>query len=407
MPPHCRPRKSPGALPLTSQRDQYRALMQQGMSSAAACRVVGVNRKTGHRWRHGRAVTMRTGEIRTYPAITGPPAPVSPRYLSEAERVSIADGLTLGLGIRAIAAGLGRAPSTISREIRRNRDAGTLAYHRYRAGHHAAGRRARPRRGKLAHCLELRAVVTRSLERRWSPEQVSAMLRWRFPDRPEMRAAPETIYRAIYAIGPDRLQPGKTRLLRSGRLHRRRRRRPGERLDRSAAPMVMIDERPVGDLDRAVAGHWEGDLVIGSSNRSAIGTLVERTTRYLLLLHLPDGHGPGPVRDALLDAVSVLPARLRRSLTWDQGIEMRRHDEFTAASDVPVYFCERSSPWQRGSNENTNGLLRQYFPKGTDLRVHTAAELASVAADLNSRPREILGRETPSQQLDRLLVSGP
>ena len=407
MPPHRRPRKSPGALPLTSQRDRYRALMQQGMSNAEASRAVGVNRKTGHRWRYGRAVTTRTGEIRTYAAISGPPVPVSLRYLSEAERVSIADGLALGMGVRAIAMGLGRSPSTVSREIRRNRDEGTGTYHPYRAGHQAAGRRARPRRGKLARCVELRAFVTRCLERRWSPEQVSAMLRRHFPGRPEMRAAPETIYRGLYAIGPDRLQSGNERLLRSGRLHRKRRRRPGERLGRSMAPMVMIDQRPAEVAGRAVAGHWEGDLVMGSSNRSAIGTLVERTTRYLLLLHLPDGHGPEHVRDALVHAVAPLPASLRRSITWDQGIEMRRHDEFTAASDVPVYFCECSSPWQRGSNENTNGLLRQYFPKGTDLRVHTAERLASVAADLNCRPRKTLGWETPAQQLGRLLASGP
>lgn len=407
MPPPRRPRKSPGALPLTSQRDQYRALMQQGMSNAEACRVVGVNRKTGHRWRYGRAVTTRTGEIRTYAAISGPPVPGSSRYLSEEERVSIADGLKGGMGVRAIATGLGRSPSTVSREICRNRDEGTRAYHPYRAGRQAAGRRARPRRGKLAHCLELRTFVTRCLGRRWSPEQTSAMLRRRFPHRPEMRASPETIYRALYAVGPDRLQNGRERLLRSRRLHRKRRRRPGERTGRSIASMVMIDQRPAEVAERAVAGHWEGDLVMGSSNRSAIGTLVERTTRYLLLLHLPDGHGPEHVRDALIAAVDPLPAHLRRSITWDQGIEMRRHDEFTAASAVPVYFCESHSPWQRGSNENSNGLLREYCPKGTDLRVHTAGWLASVAAEINGRPRKTLGWETPTQQLDRLLASGP
>ncbi len=257
------------------------------------------------------------------------------------------------------------------------------------------------------HNGELRAVVADHLERRWSPEQVSRLLPGRFPSRPEMRVTPETIYQALYARGPDRLRRDGVRLLRSGRLHRKRRRRPGERLGRFVAPMVMIDRRPAEVAERAVAGHWEGDLVMGSSNRSAIGTLVERTTRYLLLLHLPDGHGPERVRDALLDAVSLLPARLRRSLTWDQGIEMRRHDEFTLATEAAVYFCEPHSPWQRGTNENTNGLLRQYFPKGTDLGVHTAARLAGVAAELNSRPRKILGWETPSQQLDRLLASVP
>jgi IS30 family transposase len=377
------------------------------MSNAAASRIVGVNRKTGHRWRYGRSVTTRTGEVRTYPAITRPADPVSARYLSEAERISIADELLRGLGVRAIAAGLGRAPSTVSREIRRNRDAATGAYHPYRAGRRAAGRRVRPRRGKLGCNLELRTVVADHLERRWSPEQISRLLPSLFRGRLEMRVAPETIYQALYARGPDRLHRDGVRLLRTGRVHRKRRRRSGERTGRFVAPMVMIDKRPPDVADRRIAGHWEGDLITGSANRSAIGTVVERTTRYLLLLHLPDGHGAEQVRDALVDAVTVLPSRLRRSLTWDQGVEMSRHDEFTRASDVAVYFCERASPWQRGTNENTNGLLRQYFPKGTDLRVYTAAQLAGVAAELNARPRKILGWETPSQQLDRLLASGP
>jgi IS30 family transposase len=407
VPPPHRSRKSPGAQPLTSKREQYLALMRQGMSNAGASRVAGVNRKTGHRWRYGRVVTTRTGESRTYAAITGPAHPVSARYLSEAERISIADGLIRGSSIRAIAGELGRAPSTISREIRRNRDAGSVAYHPYRAGHRAARRRVRRRPRKLAHNPELRTAVTDRLEGRWSPEQVSRMLPGLFPGRPEMRVAPETIYQALYATGPDRLVREGVRLLRSGRVHRKRRRRSGERAGRFVAPMVMIDQRPADVADRLVAGHWEGDLITGSANRSAIGTLVERTTRYVLLLHLPDGHGAEQVRDALVDAVTPLPTRLRRSLTWDQGVEMSRHDEFTLAAGVSVYFCERASPWQRGTNENTNGLLRQYFPKGTDLRVHTAAELTRTAAELNSRPRKILGWETPSQQLDRLLASGP
>jgi IS30 family transposase len=407
VPPPHRSRKSPGAQPLTSKREQYLALMRQGMSNAGASRVAGVNRKTGHRWRYGRVVTTRTGESRTYAAITGPAHPVSARYLSEAERISIADGLIRGSSIRAIAGELGRAPSTISREIRRNHDAGSVAYHPYRAGHRAARRRVRRRPRKLAHNPELRTAVTDRLEGRWSPEQVSRMLPGLFPGRPEMRVAPETIYQALYATGPERLVREGVRLLRSGRVHRKRRRRSGERAGRFVAPMVMIDQRPADVADRLVAGHWEGDLITGSANRSAIGTLVERTTRYVLLLHLPDGHGAEQVRDALVDAVTPLPTRLRRSLTWDQGVEMSRHDEFTLAAGVSVYFCERASPWQRGTNENTNGLLRQYFPKGTDLRVHTAAELTRTAAELNSRPRKILGWETPSQQLDRLLASGP
>ena len=407
MSPKRRSRKSPGAQPLTSQRERYLALMRQGLGNAEASRVVGVNRKTGHRWRYGRVVTTRTGETRTYPAITRPLDPVAARFLSETERISIADALIGGRSIRAIASELGRAPSTISREIRRNRDAATEAYHPFRAQRRAAGRRVRPRSGKLVRNHELRAVVADQLEGRWSPEQVSRMLPGLFPGRPEMRVAPETIYQALYARGSDGLRRDGVRLLRSGRVHRKRRRRSGERLGRFVAPMTMISQRPIEVADRLVAGHWEGDLIMGSANRSAIGTLVERTTRYLVLLHLPDGHGAEHVRDALVDAVSVLPARLRRSLTWDQGVEMGRHDEFTQASHVPVYFCERASPWQRGTNENTNGLLRQYFPKGTDLRVHTVERLASVAAGLNARPRKTLGWETPYQQLDRLLASGP
>ncbi len=407
MSPKRRSRKSPGAQPLTSQRERYLALMRQGFGNAEASRIVGVNRKTGHRWRYGRVVTTRTGETRTYPAITRPADPVTARFLSETERISIADGLIGGRSIRAIANELGRAPSSISREIRRNRDAATEAYHPFRAQRRAAGRRVRPRSGKLVRNHELRAVVADQLEGRWSPEQVSRMLPGLFPGRPEMRVTAETIYQALYARGPDGLRRDGVRLLRSGRVHRKRRRRSGERLGRFVAPMTMISQRPIEVADRLVAGHWEGDLIMGSANRSAIGTLVERTTRYLVLLHLPDGHGAEHVRDALVNAVSPLPARLRRSLTWDQGVEMGRHDEFTQTSDVPVYFCERASPWQRGTNENTNGLLRQYFPKGTDLCTHTAERLASVAADLNARPRKTLGWETPYQRLDRLLASGP
>ena len=315
MPPQHRSRKSPGAQPLTSQRDQYRALMREGLSNAAASRIVGVNRKTGHRWRYGRSVTTRTGVVRTYPAIASPADPVSARYLSEAERISIADGLIHGLSLRMIAAELGRAPSTISREIRRNRDAGSGAYHPHRAGRRAAGRRVRHRSGKLACDRELRTVVAEHLELRWSPEQISRLLPSLFPGRPQMRVAPETIYQAPYTRGPDRLGRDGVRLLRSGRVHRKRRRRSGERVGRFVAPMVMIDRRPADVADRLIAGHWEGDLITGSANRSAIGTVVERTTRYLLLLHLPDGHGAEQVRDALVDAVAVLPSRLRRSLT--------------------------------------------------------------------------------------------
>src|SRR3990172_6833198 len=398
MPPNRRPRRSPGALPLTSERDLYINLMRQGMSNAAACRIVGVNRKTGHRWRYGRSITIRAGEIRTYPAITRP-APVSARFLSEAERIAIADGLIRGGSIRVIAAELGRAPSTVSREVRRNRDTRTEVYHPFRAQRRAAGRRVRPKLGKLVCNAELRAFVQGHLEQRWSPEQISRALPGLFPGRPEMRVVHETIYQALYAQGPGQLRRNPAGLLRSGR-GRRKRRRANQRLRGAGGA-----RGGGGAVDGGVGGQGEGDLIRGTPTRSAMGTLVERTTRYLMLLHLPNGHGAEHVRDALVGAVSALPARVRRSLTWDQGVEMGRHDEFTQATNVPVYFCDRASPWQRGTNENTNGLLRQYFPKGTDLTAHTAERLAIVAADLNTRPRKTLGWETPSRRLDRLLSS--
>ena len=405
MSPHHQPWRSRGAPPLTSQRDRYIRLMAQGMSNSAACRIVGVNRKTGSRWRYGRSITNRVGEVRTYPSITRPADPVSARFLSEAERVAIADGLVRRRSIRALAAELGRAPSTVSREVRRNRDVETETYHPFRAQRRAGGRRARPKPGKLARNTELRTFVQDHLEKRWSPEQISMVLPGLFPNRPEMRVVHETIYQALYEQGRGQLRRDLAGVLRSGRVRRKPRRRANQRLGRFIAPMVMISERPTEVAARVVAGHWEGDLIMGTANRSAIGTLVERTTRYLVLLHLPNGHGAEHVRDALVDAVSALPARVRRSLTWDQGVEMGRHDEFTHITNVPVYFCDRASPWQRGSNENTNGLLRQYFPKGTDLAVHTAKRLAMVAADLNMRPRKTLGWETPSQRLDRLMAS--
>jgi IS30 family transposase len=379
--------------------------MKQGINNSEACRMVGINRRTGTRWRYGRSVTDRMGRTRTYPSITRPVPPVSARYLSEAERVAIADGLIRGRSLRDIAEELGRAPSTVSREIRRNRDDRTGRYQPFGAQRRAVARRPRPKPRKLAHESDLREFVQLHLEKHWSPEQISMALPGLFPERPEMRVGHEAIYQALYAQGRGQLHRHPAGLLRSGRCHRKPRRLAGQRRSRFIEPMVMIGERPAEVADRIVPGHWEGDLITGSANRSAIGTLVERTSRYLMLLHLPDGHGAEDVRDALVDAVSALPSHVRRSLTWDQGVEMARHDEFTRATDVPVYFCERASPWQRGSNENTNGLLRQYFPKGTDLTVHTADRLARVAAEINARPRKTLGWETPAGHLDRLIGS--
>jgi len=404
-----RSRKSLGGAPLTDKRALYIKLMNQGENNSAACRAVGINRKTGTRWLHGRSVRLIDGSERRYPSIlrgAQQESGVSSRFLSEAERVDIADGLSHRRGIRSIADELGRSPSTVSSEIKRNRDPATGRYRPFDAHRQAARRRSRPRPGKLGRNVELRDFVASHLRLRWSPEQISARLERAFPDRPDMRVAPETIYRAIYSRTSG-LSAAPALSLRTGRRRRKPRRRPDQRRPRAITGMRSIRERPAEALDRATPGHWEGDLIMGRSNRTAIGTLVERTTRFVVLMHLPGRHGPERVRDGLIAATDPLPRSLARSLAWDRGLEMRRHFEFTSATDIPVYFCDPASPWQRGSNENANGLLRQYFPKGSDLHSHGPERLAAVAAELNDRPRKSLGWDTPAERLAKVLASSP
>ncbi|MBM4792524.1 IS30 family transposase [Streptomyces sioyaensis] len=330
------------------------------------------------------------------------------RYLRTDERIYIADRLREKASVRQIAAELGRSPSTVSREIRRNRTDGSRGlwhYRPYAAQARADARRPRPKLGKIRNNPELRTFVQGRLDLRWSPEQICQALRAQFPDRPEMHVVHETVYQALYVQGRGELRRELATALRTGRVRRKPRRLAQQRRPRFRDPMVMISERPSEVEDRAVPGHWEGDLIIGKDGASAIGTLVERSTRYVLLVHLPAGRGTELVRDALVETVQTLPTHLKRSLTWDQGAEMGRHREFTVATDIPVYFCDPASPWQRGSNENTNGLLRQYFPKGTDLSIHTREHLTAVAAELNGRPRKTLGWETPAERLHNLLVA--
>jgi IS30 family transposase len=269
----------------------------------------------------------------------------------------------------------------------------------------AEERARRPRPRKLEH-PRLHAAVQARLRRRWSPQQIAASLRRQFPDDEAMQASHETIYRALYVQGRGSLRRQLATCLRTGRAIRRPRRRIDGRAnpDRRIPDKILISERPAEAADRAVPGHWEGDLILGKANRTAIGTLVERSTRFCMLLHLPGGPGDAlAVRDAVATTIGTLPAALRRSLTWDQGLEMRRHKELTIAADLPVYFCDPQSPWQRGTNENTNGLLRQYFPKGTDLSVHTAEHLVAVATELNDRPRQTLGWRSPAEAMAELL----
>lgn len=302
-----------------------------------------------------------------------------------------------------IARRLRRSPSTVSREVERNCDA-KGHYRAVAADRRAVLRTRRPKPTKVAMRGALRRAVQQRLVRRWSPEQISRSLRRDFPDRPEMQVSHETIYQSLYVQSRGALRRELAACLRTGRALRRPKRCADSR--RGHIPgMVMISERPAEASDRAVPGHWEGDLIIGEDTGSAIGTLVERTTRFTLLVHLPKGHGALAVRDGLLRTIKTLPLQLRRSLTWDQGSELARHAEITLASGLAIYFCDPHSPWQRGSNENTNGLLRQYFPKSTDLSVHTAARLAAVAAELNGRPRKTLGWRSPSEALNELLVA--
>lgn len=329
-------------------------------------------------------------------------APRSPLRLSLAEREEISRGLRAGESLRAIAARLARAPSTLSREVALN--GGRLAYRAWRAERTADRRARRPRPRKLARHRALRRAVEAMLAARWSPEQISARLRHDHPDAPEMWVSHETIYQSLFVQGRGELRRELAACLRTGRAARLARGR--DRGLRGRIPdMVPISERPPEVEDRAVPGHWEGDLIIGRNGKSAIGTLVERRTRYVLLVALPDGRTAEAVSRGIAAAIVTLPAQLRRSLTWDQGKEMSGHVRFSVETGVAVYFADPHSPWQRGSNENTNGLLRQYFPKGTDLSLHDQAALDAVAAELNGRPRQTLGWLTPSEAFAEVVAS--
>jgi len=388
------------------------------------------------------------------PTHLAPSAPLPKcRNLSFAEREEIALECVRGTGVRAIARKLGRSPSTISREIRRNpaTRGGEFDYRAIAAQWHADRAARRPKASKLALNPALRDYVqdrlsgliatpdgivfdgpvvvwkgrraVRRQSRRWSsawsPEQISQRLKVDFPVDLTMRISHEAIYQALYIQGRGALRRELSACLRSGRALRLPRERARNRGKAFIADALMISERPAEIGDRAVPGHWEGDLILGLGS-SAIGTLVERTTRFTMLLHLPrmEGHGKGKsvkngpalaghgaeaVRNAIAGTISNLPAHLRRSLTWDQGAEMAQHAQLRIDTGLEIYFCDPQSPWQRGSNENTNGLLRQYFPKGTDLSQHGAEELSAVAQALNTRPRKTLGWQTPAEALDWLL----
>jgi IS30 family transposase len=439
------PMKSPGKPSL--RRDVERLFWQQiatGLSSEQAALAVGASQAAGSRWFRERG-GMATFMLR----------PLSGRYLSFEEREEIALLRAQGSGVREIARRLGRAPSTISRELRRNAATrgGKLEYRASVAQWKAELMARRPKTAKLAADERLREHVQdrlagqvrradgtavpgpamgrwkgrnkpRRRDRRWasawSPEQISARLKIDFPEDTSMRISHEAIYQALYVQSRGALKRELVACLRTGRALRVPRARVGGRGKGFVSDEIMISQRPAEVADRAVPGHWEGDLILGLRS-SAIGTLVERTSRFTMLLHLPaldgrdgprvkngpalTGHGAEAVRDAIAAAIVTLPQQLRRSLTWDQGAELAQHAELRLDTGLAIYFCDPHSPWQRGTNENTNGLLRQYFPKGTDLSRHTRDDLGAVAAALNGRPRKTLGWKTPAEALEEHLRS--
>ena len=374
-------------------RDQFWRARAEGARPLQASAAAGVSRAAVRKW------LRSSGGVRPRPR-----SPRSPLRLSLGEREEISRGLASGCSFAAIARALGRPTSSVSREVHRN--GGRARYRAERADRAAAARSCRPKPAKLAQHPRLRAQVEQWLEERWSPQQISARLVDTFPDDAEMRVSHETIYTSLFVQARGALRKELAVHLRTGRAMRRPQQRVSDQRGRIPG-MVLISERPAEVADRAVPGHWEGDLIVGKNIKSFIGTLVERSTRYVMLLHLPDGSSTEHVTAALTAKIQQLPVELRRSLTWDQGREMLWHQRFTVATGVQVYFCDPHSPWQRGSNENTNGLLRQYFPKGTDLSVHDAQRLDAVARQLNGRPRQTLGWKTPSEALAELVAMTP
>jgi IS30 family transposase len=315
------------------------------------------------------------------------------------DRELIGLGVATGSSLAALGRRLGRPTSTVSREVARH--GGRKRYRGVKA-HHTAKRSARrPKARKLVRCKKLARMVEHALRRAWSPEQIAAHLHGRYPDKAKYRVSHETIYHALYLQGRGGLRKELTKALRSGRV-RRRSQKPRKRP--LMENMVMISERPPEVADRAVPGHWEGDLVIGHYARSQIGTLVERASRFVLLVRLPNGRGATHVRKAVARKIRSLPGALKRSLTWDQGREMAEHVRFTIDTGVQVYFCDPHSPWQRGSNENTNGLLREFLPRTRDLSTVTAEELRKIENLLNGRPRKTLGWMTPSEKLAQIVA---
>jgi IS30 family transposase len=368
---------------------QYFRLIREGMKGAEAARRVGVSTSCGSLW------FLDAGSV-----TVNETTPISPRFLSQDDRIEIADGLAAGESVKVIAARIGKSFQSVYREIARNCKPDGH-YQPYFAHNEAHQRRRRTRSSIFLDHPGLAEAVAGKLRQRWSPGQISRWLRRRYPRRPNWHVCTETIYDAVYrglilAVNPKNLRTSRTYR------HKRGRGRSRDGALKQSTAMTSIHARPNHIEDRRQAGHWEGDLIVGSHQRSAIATLVERKTRATILVRLPGEHSAQTVGDELIARLSHLPASLRRSLTWDQGNEMFHHARIEAATGVRIYFADPHSPWQRGSNENTNGLLRQYLPKSTDLNKWTAEQLDAIAGELNDRPRAILGDRTPNQLMRRL-----
>ena len=372
-----------------AERDQIHRRIVAGESFAKVSAAIGCSTKSIQRLLEDRSTSKRKARVRSL------------WRLSCVEREELSRGLVLGQSFRRVAKTLGRAPSTISREV--NANGKRTAYRAVRAEQTAGQRNGRPRARKLDSNIPLRREVERRLLERWSPQQIAARLVCDYPSDPSMRISHETLYQALFVQARGTLRRELTSCLRT----RRTKRKPKGRTTFKGRmhEMVLIADRPAEASDRAVPGHWEGDLIIGKHGKSAIGTLVERNSRFLMLLRLPHGRTAEHVRDVLTREIKRLPQQLRRSLTWDQGKEMAEHVQFAIDTNVDVYFCDPHSPWQRGTNENTNGLLRQYFPKGTDLNLFSRKDLAAVARELNDRPRQSLGWMKPSEVFGRTVAS--
>jgi transposase, IS30 family len=400
---------------LLSVQVRFWELVSAGLAPGDAGVVVGVSAGTGQLW------FRQCGGVN--PQLEQPRGLKRPR-LTHAEREQIMLGTSTGESIRSIARRLGRHPTTVMREIERNGKVRGLegryrALHRFganrggwdaKSGYSAVlaqqrseARARRPKTGKIGRCPALGDEVQRLLTKKFSPAQIAGRLAKTYPDRPEMLVSHETIYKALYVQGRGELRRALTKCLRTGRTLRKPRNRRHGTGPGHIQGMVNISERPPEADDRAVPGHWEGDLIIGKDQASQIGTLVERASGFVQFVHLPHRRDPATVADALTQVIQTLPDALRRSLTWDQGVEMHHHSRLSIDADIDIFFCDPHSPWQRGSNENINGLARQYFPKGTDLSVHSAAYLAEVAAELNERPRKRFDWDSPAEVLNRLL----